>query len=645
MASPLAVAAAAAGCTTIAAYLDAKLDLSYDWKLIRGVIGTRLQLARGQKQDKNSLWYTFEATAKKRGAADCYVCDGVALSWNEVYDQATQLAHWLLEQGLERGDTVALYMPNKPAYPIVYLACLAIDVLPACLNYNLTGPSLAHCIKVAAPKLVLFDSDYSSPIASLSSQLRAELPKEPRFVRWVDRFCATGTGEKEKREGEEVEGETVLTEEIRARQGKERIPDERRSGIQWTSPACLIYTSGTTGLPKAALTLHGRCVSAFRVWSSLNSFGPKSRIYTPMPLYHSTALVLAVGAAWHSGATIVIGRKFSARTFWDDVRASRANVIQYVGEVLRYLLAQPPSPLDKQHDVKLAYGNGCRPDVWEKFRERFGVQAISEFFASSEGNGSLFNLNHNSFAAGAVGRQGALLGLIQRSKMVVVRVDPLTEDPARGADGLCVRAETDEPGELVMKIAEESGYEAFAGYYNNKAATEKKIIRDVLQKGDAFFRTGDLLRVSSEGHWYFADRLGDTFRWRSENVSTTEVAEKMGEVVREVNVYGVLVPGHDGRAGCAAIPLSTSGNVDLELLARHVQKTLPKYAQPLFVRLVKELESTGTSKQTKVALRNEGVDPAVVTSDPVFWLCPERGTYVRLTKGDWERIGAGKVKL
>ncbi|GAA5822582.1 hypothetical protein JCM11251_006385 [Rhodosporidiobolus azoricus] len=645
---PLTAAAAALGFTSALAYLDAKLDLTNDIRIAKGVVNARVSLAKSQKLDRNSVWYLFEQAVKARGDDECYVCEGKSWSWNEVYRQSNHLAHWFLSQGLQRGDTIALYMPNKPAYPIIFLACLAIDVIPACLNYNLTSTALQHCITIAAPKLVLYESDLARSISEIAPRINNELAGGGgvKYARWVDGF--SDPGEK----GQGVDGEVILDEALLGRQSADRIPDERRKGVKWTSPACLIYTSGTTGLPKAALTLHGRVTVAAKVWSAGNGFGRKTRIYTPMPLegkknrnqYHSTALVLAVCAAWNAHSTVVIGRKFSASSFWRDVRESRADVVQYVGEVLRYLLAQPPSPLDKQHDVKLAYGNGCRPDVWEKFRDRFGVRTISEFFASSEGNGSLFNHNSNAYGAGAVGRQGWLLSAFQKNKQVVVKVDPLTEEPARTRDGLCKRADVDEPGEMVIQIDQESPYQVFAGYHNNKAATEKKIIRDVLVKGDTYFRTGDLLRHDAHGHWFFADRLGDTFRWRSENVSTTEVAEKLGAVVGEANVYGVLVPGHDGRAGCAAIPAS-AGPVDFDKLAQHVQRTLPKYAQPLFLRLVPELESTGTSKQTKVALRNEGVDPAKVTKDPVYWLHPDKGTYVRLTEADWREITGGKVKL
>ncbi|GAA5822938.1 hypothetical protein JCM3770_002180 [Rhodotorula araucariae] len=640
-------ATAFAGASALA-YLDARYRIGDDLRLARGIVKARIALRLNDRRDRNSIYYVFEDAAQKQRDHDCYVCEGTTLSWAEVQTAVNRLAHWLLSQGLARGDTIALYMPNKPAYPIVWLACLAIDVVPAFINYNLTGQSLAHCVAVAEPKLVLYESDLAASIADIAPSLGSA-----KLVRWVDSFSKPFSGEKG------VQGEMVLDEGVLAQMSTERIPDERRSGIKWSSPCCLIYTSGTTGLPKAALTLHGRCATAAKVWSTLNSFGKNTRIYTPMPLYHSTAAILAVCVAWNARSTVVIGRKFSASTFWRDVRESKADVVQYVGEVLRYLLARPPSPEDKQHCVRLAYGNGCAylsplhcggekltrvTQVWEKFRERFGVQIISEFFASSEGNGSLFNRNGNAFGAGAVGKEGLIVSTFQGSKQVLLRVDPLTEEPARGKDGLAIRAGVNEPGELVILIDNSSPYQAFAGYHNNPSATSKKIIRSVLRPDDTYFRTGDLLRRDGDGHWYFADRLGDTFRWKSENVSTADVAEKLGQVVHEANVYGVLVPSHEGRAGCAAIPLSASKPVDFAALSTHVQRTLPRYAQPLFVRLVPAMESTGTGKQLKVQLRNEGVDPAVVR-DEVWWLKPGAGGYVPFTREDWAALQAGKHKL
>ncbi|POY70016.1 hypothetical protein BMF94_6980 [Rhodotorula taiwanensis] len=637
------MAATALGAASVLGYLDARLRLSSDLRVVFGATKAKVKLDRAQKQDKNSLWYLFEDAAKQRKGADCLVCEGRTLSWDEVYNRAHQLANWMLEQGLQRGETIAIFLQNKPAYPILWLACLAIDVIPAFINYNLTDKGLTHCISVAKPRLVVFDADLAAPIADIASDL-ANAHSDLRFVRWVDEFYSGSPGEKSISLPDEVSAkEVVLTEAELSRCSASRVPDERRNGITWHSTCMLIYTSGTTGLPKAAIVLHSRCRGAAQFWTTVNRFGPDTRIYTPMPLYHSTASVLAICTAWNSQSTVIIGRKFSASTFWRDVKASDATVVQYVGEVLRYLLAVPPSPEDKKHRVRLAYGNGCRPDVWEKFRDRFGVPVISEFFASSEGNGSLINYNGNTYGAGAVGTHGALLRLLMKDKMVILRTDPVTEEPARGKDGLCIRAENNEPGELVTQIVVETGYENFAGYHDNPSATAKKVLRDVVKKGDVYFRTGDLLRRDADGLWYFADRLGDTFRWKSENVATTDVAEALGQVVGEANVYGVLVPGYDGRAGCAAIPKS-AGTVDFATLSAHVDKTLPRYAQPLFVRLVESLEQTGTLKQTKVALRNEGVDPAQV-SDPVYWLDPSSRQYKPFGVAEWEALKAGKIKL
>ncbi|KDE05315.1 hypothetical protein MVLG_04346 [Microbotryum lychnidis-dioicae p1A1 Lamole] len=624
-----------AGGIAAAAYLDAKHFIAADLVKARALIDVTVSLKRNNARDRNSIYYIFNDNVAKLKDQECYVCENVRLTWGQADKKANQFAHWLLSRGLKRGDTVALYMPNKPAYVIIFLACLAIDVVPAFINYNLEDDGLRHCVSVAKAQMIIYESTLSASIAGVAEALRQTNPRL-QFVNWVDNFSSGG----EKAGAVIKDSVTLNLPKALDHMSRDRIPGKQRAGLTWQSPACLIYTSGTTGLPKAAIVTHGRSATAFKMWTRINHFGTKTRIYTPMPLYHSTAMLLAIGAAWNAGATVIIGRKFSASTFWKDVRESNANVIQYVGEVLRYLLALPPSALDKEHNVKLAYGNGCRPDVWNKFRDRFGVDVISEFFASSEGNGSLYNYNGNNFGAGAVGHEGTLAGWARRVKQAIVKVDSLTEEPYRNEKGFCVRTEDDEPGELLCQIDPDSPFMSFAGYYGNDGATEKKIMRDVFSKGDAYFRTGDLLSRSKEGFYYFADRLGDTFRWKSENVSTTAVSEAMGAIVDEANVYGVLVPSHEGRAGCAAIPATPQ--VDFEKLSVHVQKVLPKYAQPLFIRIVQKMESTGTEKQLKVVLRNEGVDPAKV-SDPVYWL--SGGKYKPFTKTEWESLQGGKFKL
>ena len=332
-----------------------------------------------------------------------------------------------------------------------------------------------------------------------------------------------------------------------------------------------------------------------------------------------------------------------------------ATIIQYVGETCRYLLAAPPQTdpatgedLDRKHRVRLALGNGLRPDVWNDFKERFGIDTIAEFYAATEGGLAVFNLSTNDYSRGCVGRVGRLAYWARGFQFLIVRLDHGTEEPLRSDKGhFCTVVDVDEPGELLFKVDANNLQASFPGYYGNEGATKKKIMRDVLVEGDAYFRTGDVLRLDGEGRFWFCDRIGDTFRWKSENVSTAEVQAAVGThpSVLEASVYGVELPHHDGRAGCAALWLDGEPNAKLlRDLAVHMNKNLPKYAVPSFIRIAKKLARTGNNKQQKYGLRTEGVDPAQVTSgDQLFWL--RDGNYVPYRDRDWEDIKAARVNL
>lgn len=374
-----------------------------------------------------------------------------------------------------------------------------------------------------------------------------------------------------------------------------------------------------------------------------------------MPLYHSSAAVLGFFHCLEAEATFAVGRKFSTKLFWNDVRKHNATIIQYVGETCRYLLAAQPDidpttgeNLDKKHNVRLAMGNGLRPDVWARFQERFGIGAVAEFYAATEGFVGTWNLSRNDFSQGAIGRNGWLYGLLMKTKIAIVARDPETDEPYRDPKtGLCQAVTRGEVGELLFILPDDMEKD-FQGYYNNKKATNSKIIHNVIKKGDGYFRSGDLISWDTEGRMYFHDRIGDTFRWKSENVATTEVSAMIGlhPAVEEANVYGVQLPHHDGRAGCAAIALrSTVDESLLRSLADHAKAKLPKYAVPIFLRLGKGLSAavTGTNKQQKHNLRVEGVDPSKVGGDELFWL--KGDTYVRFETKDWVHMNAGHIKL
>lgn len=332
-------------------------------------------------------------------------------------------------------------------------------------------------------------------------------------------------------------------------------------------------------------------------------------------------------------------------------------MIQYVGETLRYLLAAPVDidpatgeSLDKKHRVRVALGNGLRPDVWNKFKNRFGVDYIAEFYGATEGSFATWNLSRNDFSMGAVGRNGWLYNAFVGTGTALVEVDFTTDLPFRDPKtGFCRESKPGEPGEFLFKLPEKDLEKRFQGYYGDRAATNKKILRNVFRKGDAWFRTGDVMRWDSEGRIYFHDRIGDTFRWKSENVSTAEVSQALGlhPAVHEANVYGVQLPHHDGRAGCAAIILDPSAAVQdtLRSLGEHVQRSLPRYAVPIFLRVTRpgKMQTTGTNKQQKHDLRTEGVDPSKVGDDELYWL--QDGRYVPFAKEDWSVLNAGKVKL
>ena len=550
------------------------------------------------------------------------------MSWRELDEAANRVANWAVSEGLGRGQVVALSMENRPEYVATWLGLSRVGVVTALLNTNLTGDRLAHCMKEADTLHWIVGEELMESAASALPHLEAP----PRLYR-------TRSGSNEETSGIAADvdrsTEAVDFDGLLAEQSVASVDPELRKGLLAGDGLFLIYTSGTTGLPKAARISHSKAIVMGLGSARAQDLGSTDRTYCCLPLYHTAGGCMAVGAALLTGGTLVISRRFSAKRFWSDCAQHDVTSFQYIGELCRYLLNSPEHPDERRHQIRCVIGNGLRPEVWEPFQERFAIPRIVEFYGATEGNMALVNFS------GKVGAVGQLPNFLRKAMGIeIVRFDVEKEEIVRGEDGFCERADLDEPGEAIIRISKTARFEG----YTNPEATEKKVLRDAFATGDAYFRTGDLLRLDAEGFFYFVDRIGDTFRWKGENVATSEVAEVLAvhPGVEEANVYGVPIPGTEGRAGMAA--LVTGDDFDLESLGRRVHSGLAAYSRPLFVRILPRMEITGTFKHRKVDLVREGFDPSRL-SDPIYFLDPEKERYVRLDSATFDRISEGEMRL
>ena len=541
--------------------------------------------------------------------------EGQEITYADFEARANRFAHWGLSAGLKKGDTVALFMENHPDYIAFWVGMAKIAVRTALINYNLSGTGLAHCLKVVDCKAIVMNLELAPNYATARDQAPLALGA---FVL-----------------GGDVDGAIRIDAAVdQAAPGR---PDKSlRAGVKGGDVALYIYTSGTTGLPKAAKITGVRARGLMRVFKDATEANHNDRLLLTLPLYHATGGMCGVGTALNAGACIILRRKFSASHFWQEAIDNKATMLVYIGELGRYLMNQPPTTLERSHSIKKGFGNGLRADVWAEFVNRTGIHQLVEFYGSTEGNVNFFNLDGK---IGAVGRIPRLL----RSRLParIIRFDVETEEPVRGPDGLCIEAAPDEIGEAVGPINGEAR-QRFDGY-NDEAQSKKKLLHDVMAKGDLWFRTGDLMKMDADGYVYFADRIGDTFRWKGENVSTSEVEIAISSMpgVKHAIVYGVQVPGQDGRAGMAAI---TPEGVDLKALYALLAANLPAYARPVFVRFQKDVETTGTFKYRKVDLVKEGYDPRA-TVDPVFVVDNEARSYQPITPELMQKINGGAIRL
>lgn len=561
------------------------------------------KVAAIETRPKRTLAVAFEEMAIKCPMAVAVMEESKTWSYHELARRADCYAGWAVHSGLRKGDVLALLMGNSAEYAAVWLGLTRVGVVVALLNVNLPATALARCLGSVGARHLIASKVYSD-IASKAIKL---LDDPPLSLYICDEHAF------------EIGTDTPLP----------------NRDITLSDTALYIYTSGTTGLPKPALVTHRRLLYWSLWFSGLADIGPEDRLYACLPMYHSVGGVVAIFAPLLSGGSLVLRERFSVSSFWADVADSGCTIFQYIGELCRYLLNAPDCEEQHRHQLRLALGNGLQHDVWEPFQRRFAIPRILEFYAATESNFSLYNVEGKP---GAIGRIPAFLP--QASNIVLVRFDCESQMPARGPDGLCIRCSVGEVGEAIAKI--DASTNEFRGYVE-AADTERKILREIFEKGDAWMRSGDLMTKDAEGFYYFVDRIGDSFRWKGENVSTIEVAQALAACagVREATVFGVSIPGHEGRAGMAALVVGE--HFDLAGLQRGLEAKLPPYARPLFLRFCAELEFTGTYKLKKQALAEEGYDPERILDE--IYIALAGAGYVRLDSQLFRRICRGEIKL
>ncbi len=587
-----------------------------DWRYVMGF--RRLVAATSDLTAESTLLLGDEMEQRLDEFADRTFVEfeGQRWTYGQLEERANKYANWALGQGLKSGECVALFMENQPDYIAFWIGMSKVGVQTALINSNLFGAGLTHCINVVSARAVVCGEGMVETVERIAADTKIDLG--------IWRLGA----------GQDGASDLGLALETIGSHRPERVHREAQRGADI---AMFIFTSGTTGLPKAAKITNSRALGLMRVFVTAVGVEKTDRILLTLPLYHATGGMCGVGCAINSGGTLILKRKFSASHFWQEAIDSKATMLVYIGELGRYLMNLPPSPQEKQHSIVKGFGNGLRPDVWAEFVERTGIKRLVEFYGSTEGNVNFFNLDGK---IGAVGRIPRVLRGRLRAR--VVKFDVETEQPIRGPDGFCIEAAPDEVGEAIGPISNEPR-ERFEGYFN-KEQTEKKILTDVFKKGDRYFRTGDLMKLDADGYVYFVDRVGDTFRWKSENVSTTEVEAALSSFpgIEHAIVYGVEVPHNDGRAGMAAIV--PAGEVDLGKLSAHLAAALPSYARPLFLRLKRETETTGTFKYRKVDLVEEGYDPAKV-SEPLYFADPVSGEFRPVDADAFAAIQSGGMRF
>jgi fatty-acyl-CoA synthase len=550
-----------------------------------------------QLNSKKSIGTVFQERAARYGERVFLRFGDERLRYREANATANRYAAVLAARGVGHGDVVAIMLRNSPNTVLAMLAAVKCGAIAGMLNYNQRGEVLSHSLGLLGAKVLIAETDLVSAVTECGA---AGTTDNILTVEDLERFAVSAPA----------------------------TNPASASAVRAKDTAFYIFTSGTTGFPKASVMTHYRWLKALGAFGGLGlRLKGSDTLYSCLPLYHNNALTVALSSVIGSGATLALGKSFSASRFWDEVISNSATAFIYIGELCRYLLNQPPKPTDRKHKVRVIAGNGLRPEIWEEFTTRFGIARVCEFYAASESTTAFINIFNVPRSTG-----------ISPMPLAYVEYDPDTGEPLRDERGRVHRVPAGAPGLLLSPV---NKLQPFDGY-TDKAATEKKLVRNAFRDGDCWFNTGDVMSPQGMFHAAFVDRLGDTFRWKGENVATTQVegAVSSDPAVEECTVYGVEVPQTGGRAGMAAVKLREGAEFDGKSLARAVYGQLPAYALPLFVRVAKSLEHTSTFKSRKVELRKQAYGPDV--KDPLYVLAGRDEGYVPYYDEYPEEVAGGK---
>jgi fatty-acyl-CoA synthase len=580
---PVGLAAVATGVPSVLADLPV---------IVRGALTGLVARPDSHK----SIGTVFQARAARFGDRVFLKFGDDQLTYRDANAAANRYAAVLAARGVGHGDVVAIMLRNSTRTVVAMLAAVKCGAVAGMLNYHQRGDVLAHSLGLLDAKVLVAETDLVSAVAESG----APAATETLTIEDLERFAV----------------------------GAPAANPASASAVRAKDPAFYIFTSGTTGYPKASVMTHRRWLAALAAFGGLGlRLKPSDTLYSCLPLYHNNALTVAVSSVINSGATLALGKSFSATRFWDEVIASRATAFIYIGEICRYLLNQPAKPTDRKHQVRLIAGNGLRPEIWDEFTERFGIARVCEFYASSEGNAAFINIFNVPRSTG-----------ISPTPLAYVQYDPDTGAPLRDDDGRVRRVPAGQPGLLLSPV---NRLQPFDGY-TDQESTEKKLVRNAFREGDCWFNSGDVMSPQGMGHASFVDRLGDTFRWKGENVATTQVEAALAsdKSVEQCTVFGVEIPHTGGRAGMAAVQLRDGVEFDGKSLARAVYDQLPGYALPLFVRVVASIEQTTTFKSRKVELREQAYGSDV--KDPLYVLAGRDEGYLPYYDEYPEEVAGGK---